>query len=77
MGSGKGLVGVATGGYHHTVDVLDRDVTADTVVDLTILASRYADEVISSLPENDPEVLKKGLEGAFLYFLGDAVGVLA
>jgi len=65
--------------YRHTVDigVLDRDVDVETVTSLTNLASTYADEVVASLPEDDPEVLRKGLTGAFLTFLGDAVGVLS
>jgi hypothetical protein len=81
MGSsqGKELVDPSSVLYHHSVtgDVLDRDVDVETMQSLIVLASTYADEVIASLPENDPGVLQKGLAGAFLSFLGDATGILA
>ena len=54
--------------------VLDRD--DEKVTSLTDLAGSYADEVMASLPEDDLEILRKGLMGAFLSFFADAARVL-
>lgn len=43
---------------------------------ITALAGEYADRVVASLPEEDPDVLHAGLVGAFVTFLVDAVGVV-
>jgi hypothetical protein len=70
------LVETPLGRYHHMLmnGVLDRD--DEKVTSLTDLAGAYADEVIASLPEDDPEILRKGLMGAFLSFFVDAAQTL-
>jgi hypothetical protein len=78
MGSSqrKALIEPQLAMYHHMVmdtGVLDPD---EATTSLTTLAETYADEVIASLPEEDLEVLRKGLTGAFLSFLVDAALIL-
>lgn len=61
--------------YHHLMmdGGTTHEETVDTVIRLTRLAEDYADQVITSLPEGDLEVLRNGLVGSYLAFLVDAV----
>lgn len=63
--------------------VVDECVTVDdmlalvsahaTAEEVALLADHYADEVIASWDEVDPELRRQGLSGAFLAFLSDAL----
>lgn len=45
----------------------------DVVAGVVALAGDYADEIVASLPEDDPQILRDGLVGALVSFFVDAL----
>ena len=71
--NGKDLVESEMAMYHQVMMMATGVLDPAMVANVVALADTYAEQVIDSLPEEDPEVLRAGLVGALVSFFVDAL----
>jgi hypothetical protein len=78
MGSSQGLVVKELSEcdlamYHQAMVAVTGVLDPEVVAGVVTIADTYAGAVLDSLPEDDPEILRAGLVGAFVSFFVDAL----